>query len=130
MSSAKSVFVRFEVPVSDYASISKGQSLQISLPGLDSEKTLGTIARFSSSVNKDTQTISVEATFESSDYPIGTQVRVIKTGLSGTSFIEVPKSAIISENNTSFVYKVIGGTILKKWKISREIIGDKTVATE
>ncbi len=130
VSSAKSVFVRFEVPVSDYASISKGQSLQISLPGLDSEKTLGTIARFSSSVNKDTQTISVEATFESSDYPIGTQVRVIKTGLSGTSFIEVPKSAIISENNTSFVYKVIGGTILKKWKISREIIGDKTVATE
>lgn len=83
---------------------------------------MGTIARFSSSVNKDTQTISVEATFDNSHYPIGTQVRVIKTGLSGTSFIEVPKTAIISENNESFVYKVIRGTTLKKWKISREII--------
>ena len=107
MSSAKSVFVRFEVPVSDYASISKGQSLQISLPGLNSEKTLGTIARFSSSVNKDTQTISVEAIFDSSHFPIGTQVRVIKTGLSGTSFVEIPKTAIITVNNESFVYKVI-----------------------
>ncbi len=129
-SSAKSVFVRFEVPVSDYASISKGQSLQISLPGLDSEKTIGTIARFSSSVNKDTQTISVEATFDSSHFPIGTQVRVIKTGLSGTSFVEIPKTAIITENNESFVYKVIWGKTLKKWKMSREIIGEKTVVTE
>ncbi len=130
VSSAKSVFVRFEVPVSDYASISKGQSLQISLPGLNSEKTLGTIARFSSSVNKDTQTISVEAIFDSSHFPIGTQVRVIKTGLSGTSFVEIPKTAIITVNNESFVYKVIWDKTLKKWKINREIIGEKTVATE
>lgn len=129
-SSAKSVFVRFEVPVSDYASIANGQSLQISLPGLDSEKTLWTIARFSSSVNKDTQTISVEATFDNSHYPIGTQVRVIKTGLSGIWFIEIPKTAIITENGEFFVYKVIGGATLKKWKISREIIWEKTVVTE
>ncbi len=128
--SAKSVFVRFEVPVSDYASISKWQSLQISLPGLHSEKTLWTIARFSSSVNKDTQTISVEATFDNLHYPIGTQVRIVKTGLSGISFIEIPKTAIIMENGEFFVYKVISGTILKKWKISREIIWEKTVVTE
>ncbi len=129
-SSAKSVFVRFEVPVSDYACISKGQSLQISLPGLDSEKTLGSIARFSSSVNKDTQTISVEANFDNAHYPIGTQVRVIKTGLSGISFIEIPKTAIITENGEFFIYKVIGGSTLKKWKISRETIWEKIVATE
>ncbi len=129
-SSTKSVFVRFEVPVSDYASIANGQSLQISLPGLDSEKTLGTIVRFSSSVNKDTQTISVEATFESAHYPIGTQVRVVKTGLSKTSFIEIPKTAITIENGEFFIYKVISGTTLKKWKISREIIWEKIVATE
>lgn len=130
VSSAKSVFVRFEVPVSDYASIANGQSLQISLPGLDREKTLWTIARFSSSVNKDTQTISVEATFDNSHYPIGTQVRVVKTGLSGISFIEIPKTAIVTENGEFFIYKVIGGTTLKKWKISREIIWEKTVVTE
>jgi hypothetical protein len=72
----------------------------------------------------------VEATFDSSHFPIGTQVRVIKTGLSGTSFVEIPKTAIITENNESFVYKVIWGKTLKKWKMSREIIGEKTVATE
>ncbi len=130
VNSAESVFVRFEVPVSDYASIAIDQSLQISLPGLESERISGKIARFSSSVNKDTQTISVEATFDNSHYPIGTQVRVIKTGLSGISFIEIPKSATTIENGKFYVYKVIGGTTLKKWKISREIIWEKTVVTE
>ncbi len=77
--SGENIFVRFEVPVSDYASIAVNQSIQMSLPGLESEKFIGKIARFSSSVNKDTQTISVEATFDNSHYPIGTQVRVIKT---------------------------------------------------
>ena len=129
-SSAKSVFVRFEVPVSDYASIAVNQSIQMSLPGLESEKIIGKIARFSSSVNKDTQTISVEGAFENSPYPIGTQVRVVKTGLSGIWFINIPKTAIITENGQFFVYKVINGTTLKKWRISREIIADKIIATE
>ena len=128
--SGDNIFVRFEVPVSDYASIAVNQSIQMSLPGLESEKIIWKIARFSSSVNKDTQTISVEATFESTHYPIGTQVRVIKTGLSGVGFISIPKTAIFAENNEFFVYKVIWGTTLKKWKIHTETISDTIVATE
>ncbi len=128
--SEKNIFVRFEVPVSDYTSIAVNQSIQMSLPGLESEKIIGKIARFSSSVNKDTQTISVEATFDNSHYPIGTQVRVIKTGVSGTRFIEIPKTALFVEKNDFFVYKVIWGTTLKKWKISREVIADKVIITE
>ncbi len=36
--SGDNIFVRFEVPVSDYASIAVNQSIQMSLPGLESEK--------------------------------------------------------------------------------------------
>lgn len=36
--SGENIFVRFEVPVSDYASIAVNQSIQMSLPGLESEK--------------------------------------------------------------------------------------------
>ena len=73
------LFVRFEVPVAEYASIQNGQSIQISLPGIQSESTQATITRYSSSVNQDTQTISVEAEMNDPHFPVGTQVRIVKS---------------------------------------------------
>lgn len=69
----------------------------MSLPGIETESTKAEIARFSSSVNQDAQTISVEATIDTSHLPVGTQVRVVKSGLTGTGYIEIPKTSIIEE---------------------------------
>lgn len=124
------LFVRFEVPVSEYKSIQKWQSIQVSLPGIESESTQAEITRYSSSVNKDTQTISVEASIDTSHLPVGTQVRIVKSGLTGTGYIEVPKTSILEEWEESYVYKVLPNNTLKKWKISYELIGEKYIVTE
>ncbi len=91
------LFVRFEVPVAEYSSIKKGQNIQVSLPGFDADSTLAEITRYSSSVNQDTQTISVEASIDTPSLPVGTQVRVVKSGLTGTGYIEIPKTSILEE---------------------------------
>ncbi len=124
------LFVRFEVPVSEYKSIQKWQSIQVSLPGIESESTKAEITRYSSSVNQDTQTISVEASIDTSHLPVGTQVRIVKSGLTGTGYIEVPKTSILKEWEESYVYKVLPNKTLKKWKISYEIIWEKYIATK
>ena len=124
------LFVRFEVPVSEYKSIQKWQSIQVSLPGIESESTQAEITRYSSSVNKDTQTISVEALIDTSELPVGTQVRIVKSWLTGTGYIEIPKTSIIEEWDDAYVYKVLPTNTLKKWKVSYEVIGEKYIATE
>lgn len=124
------LFVRFEVPVAEYASIQNGQSIQISLPGIQSESTQATITRYSSSVNQDTQTISVEAEMNDPHFPVGTQVRIVKSWLTGTGYIEIPKTSIFNEWDISYVYKVLPNNTLKKWKISYENIGWKYIITE
>ncbi len=124
------LFVRFEVPVSEYKSIQKWQSIQVSLPGIETESTKAEITRYSSSVNQDTQTISVEASIDTSHLPVGAQVRIVKSGLTGTGYIEVPKTSILEEREESYVYKVLPNNTLKKWKISYEIIREKYIVTE
>lgn len=124
------LFVRFEVPVSEYKSIQKWQSIQVSLPGIEAESTKAEITRFSSSVNQDTQTISVEASIDTSHLPVGTQVRIVKSGLTGTGYVEVPKTSIFEEWDESYIYKVLPNNTLKKWKITYEIIGEKYIVTE
>ena len=124
------LFVRFEVPVAEYSSIKKGQNIQVSLPGFDADSTQAEITRYSSSVNQDTQTISVEASIDTSHLPVGTQVRIVKSGLTGTGYIEIPKTSIFEEWDEAYVYKVLPNKTLKKWKISYEIIGEKYVVTE
>ena len=124
------LFVRFEVPVAEYTSIQNGQSIQISLPGIQSENTQAKITRYSSSVNQDTQTISVEAEMNDPHFPVGTQVRIVKSGLTGTGYIEIPRTSIIKDEDTSYVYKILPNKTLKKWKISYEIIGEKYIVTD
>jgi RND family efflux transporter MFP subunit len=124
------LFVRFEVPVAEYSSIKKWQNIQVSLPGFDADSTLAEITRYSSSVNQDTQTISVEASIDTSHLPVGTQVRIVKSGLTGTGYIEIPKTSIFQEWDEAYVYKVLPSKTLKKWKISYEIIGEKYIVTE
>ncbi len=124
------LFVRFEVPVAEYSSIKKGQNIQVSLPGFDADSTQAEITRYSSSVNQDTQTISVEASIDTSHLPVGTQVRIVKSGLTGTGYIEIPKTSIHEEWDEAYVYKVLTNKTLKKWKISYEIIGEKYIVTE
>ncbi len=124
------LFVRFEVPVAEYSSIKKWQNIQVSLPGFDADSTLAEITRYSSSVNQDTQTISVEASIDTSHLPVGTQVRIVKSGLTGTGYIEIPKTSIFQEWDEAYVYKVLPSKTLKKWKVSYEIIGEKYIVTE
>lgn len=124
------LFVRFEVPVSEYKSIQKWQSIQVSLPGIEAESTKAEIARFSSSVNQDTQTISVEASIDTSHLPVGTQVRIVKSGLTGTGYVEIPKTSVVEEWDKFYIYKVLPNNTLKKWKITYEIIGEKYIVTE
>lgn len=124
------LFVRFEVPVAEYSSIKKGQNIQVSLPGFDADSTQAEITRYSSSVNQDTQTISVEASIDTSHLPVGTQVRIVKSGLTGTGYIEIPKTSIFQEWDEAYVYKVLPSKTLKKWKVSYEIIGEKYIVTE
>ncbi|MBX9808766.1 efflux RND transporter periplasmic adaptor subunit [Candidatus Gracilibacteria bacterium] len=124
------LFVRFEVPVSEYKSIQKGQSIQVSLPGIEAESTKAEITRFSSSVNQDTQTISVEASIDTSHLPVGTQVRIVKSGLTGTGYVEIPKTSVVEEGDKFYIYKVLPNNTLKKWKITYEIIGEKYIVTE
>ncbi|GAB0174623.1 MAG: hypothetical protein HHAS10_05020 [Candidatus Altimarinota bacterium] len=124
------LFVRFEVPVAEYATIKQGQSIQVSLPGIEAESTQAEVTRFSSSVNQDTQTISVEASIDTSHLPVGTQVRIVKSGLTGTGYIEIPKTSILEEGEESYVYKVLPNNTLKKWKITYENIGGKYIITE
>ncbi len=124
------LFVRFEVPVSEYKSIQKWQSIQVSLPGIEAESTKAEITRFSSSVNQDTQTISVEASIDTSHLPVGTQVRIVKSGLTGTGYVEIPKTSVVEEWDKFYIYKVLPNNTLKKWKITYEIIGEKYIVTE
>jgi hypothetical protein len=81
-------------------------------------------------VNQDTQTISVEASIDTSHLPVGTQVRIVKSGLTGTGYIEIPKTSIFQEWDEAYVYKVLPSKTLKKWKVSYEIIGEKYIVTE
>ena len=124
------IFVRFDVPVSDYKTLKKWQSIQVLLPGQSDESTKTTITRFASSVNKNDQTISVEAPLDTSHLPIGTQVRVIKSWLSGTGYLQIPKASIFEDNGESYVYKVLPDNSIKKWKIGYEIVGEFAVVTE
>jgi multidrug efflux pump subunit AcrA (membrane-fusion protein) len=124
------LFVRFEVPVAEYATIKQWQSIQVSLPWIEAESTQAEVTRFSSSVNQDTQTISVEASIDTSHLPVGTQVRIVKSGLTGTGYIEIPKTSILEEWEESYVYKVLPNNTLKKWKITYENIGWKYIITE
>ncbi len=124
------LFVRFEVPVAEYASIQKWQSIQVSLPGIEAESTKAEITRYSSSVNQDTQTISVEATINTSHLPVGTQVRIVKSGLTGTGYIEIPRTSVLKEWDEAYIYKVLPNNTLKKWKISYETTGEKYIVTE
>lgn len=124
------LFVRFEVPVTEYGSIKKWQNIQVSLPGIENKSTKAEITRYSSSVNKDTQTISVEALIYTSELPVGTQVRIVKSWLTGTGYIEIPKTSIIEEWDDAYVYKVLPTNTLKKWRVSYEVIGEKYIATE
>ena len=124
------LFVRFEVPVAEYESIRKWQSIQVSLPGIENENTRAEINRYSSSVNQDSQTISVEASIDNSHLPVGTQVRIVKSWLTGTGYIEIPKTSIFEERDESYVYKVLPNKTLKEWKITYEVIGGKYIATK
>lgn len=69
----------------------------MSLPGIEAESTKAEITRYSSSVNQDTQTISIEASIDTSHLPVGTQVRIVKSGLTGTGYIEIPRTSVLEE---------------------------------
>ncbi len=118
-SSNSKPFVRFEVPVREYWKLKAGQILQIWL-GWDQPLSAWSVSRIAQSVNQDTQTLTVEGTFDGeSPYPLGTNIRVSSQGLSGTTVVEIPNTAIKQdEQGKSFVYKLLPTNILKQWYIT------------
>lgn len=125
----KSLFVRFDVPVSEYRTLRVWQDIQISLPW-DQENIRSVITRYASSVDKDDQTLSVEAIVDEPMIPIGTQVRVIKSGLSGTGQLEIPSSSIFEEEWKAYVYKVLPDKTIKKWEVFYEAVWEKLIVTK
>jgi hypothetical protein len=54
----------------------------------------------------------------------------VKSGLTGTGYVEIPKTSVVEEWDKFYIYKVLPNNTLKKWKITYEIIGEKYIVTE
>jgi hypothetical protein len=111
-------FVRFEVPVAEFARIKKWIDLQISLPW-SSNITNANVARIAQSVNQNNQTITVEGIMDTWNIlPLWTNVRVSGQGLSWESIIWIPNSAVFAlEDGSRIIYKVLSNNTLRKQQI-------------
>lgn len=119
LNSKSDSFVRFEVPVAEFSKLQVWKLLQISL-GWDDSAIAWYIQRISQSVNQDTQTVTVEGNFsdKTSPYPLGTNVRVSSQGLDWEFAVEIPHTAIWTDEWwESYVFKKLPNNTIKKWII-------------
>ena len=119
LNSSSDSFVRFEVPVAEFGKLQVWKSLQINL-GWDDPTIAWSIQRIAQSVNQNTQTVTVEGVFneKKSPYPLGTNVRVSSQGLEWETAVEVPYTAIWTDELwENYVYKKLPNNTLKKWII-------------
>lgn len=109
------IFVRFEIPILEYRKVKVWQELRINLPGEETSY-LWNISRIAQSVDKHSQTVTIEWGFRNeSPYPIGTNIRVSTQWLSGVTGIQIPSTAIGQDDDgKSWVYKVLKNKTLKK----------------
>ncbi len=119
LNSISDSFVRFEVPVAEFAKLQMWKSLQINL-WWDDLAIAWSIQRIAQSVNQNTQTVTVEGDFTNwkNPYPLGTNIRVSSQWLNGASVVQIPTTALwTDEEGNTFVYKVLPTNVLKKWTV-------------
>ncbi len=119
LNSISDSFVRFEVPVAEFAKLQVWKSLQINL-WWDDLAIAWSIQRIAQSVNQNTQTVTVEGDFTNwkNPYPLGTNIRVSSQWLNGASVVQIPTTALwTDEEGNTFVYKVLPTNVLKKWTV-------------
>ncbi len=117
LNSTSDSFVRFEVPVAEFAKLQVWKLLQINL-WWDDLAIAWSIQRIAQSVNQNTQTVTVEGDFTNwkNPYPLGTNVRISSQGLSWETAVEIPHTAIwTDESGENYVYKKLPNNALKKW---------------
>jgi membrane fusion protein (multidrug efflux system) len=108
--------IDFNIPENFLGKLAIGQAVNIKHAGFTNEKFQGTVYAFDSAINPETRIVAVRAKLNNSDNKLFPGAFVEVTLLAGKPIqaISVPQTAILSDIDGNYVYKVVNNKAKKQ----------------
>ena len=109
------IYVDFTVPETEVRKITVGQNLNIRSSAYPKEIFSGAVSAIDPLVNKNTRSLSIRATVANQEERLlpGTFADVILFISKQKQIIKIPQTAVMHDQNESYVYRVVGSKVVK-----------------